>query len=227
MADTEENNMPFRIKDCSLIVRMAGLREAMNLRELEERLNTCPVECLFHHFCETVIRPTFDDPDYPNDFAQWASRQLRDRVLAERLANINPYKPGSLEDLRKVVLDIIQERLSELDYIPWAPNGNVFHFMQAVTVVFDTGITVDSIKELSNQLPQMTLGSIYYHFVEARRRTDNNVDDFSVWLSDKGESTQPLLKALSEIDFYFLSLTELKQTLIDTVCGFEEEYADA
>lgn len=219
--------MPFRIKDCSLIVRMAGLREAMNLRELEERLYTCPVECLFHHFCETVIRPTFDDPDYPNDFALWASRELRDRVLAERLANLNPYKTGSLEDLRKLVIDIIQERLSELDYIPWAPNGNVFHFMQAVTVVFDTGITIDSIQELSSQLPQMTNGSIYYHFVEARRRTENNIDDFSVWLSDKGESTRPLIKALSEIDFYFLSLNELKQTLIDTVCGFVEGCADA
>ena len=220
MTESENKNMPFRIKDCTIIVRMAGLREAMNLRELEERINTCPVECLFHHFCETVIRPTFDDPDYPNDFAQWASRQLRDRVLAERLANVNPYKFTSLEDLRKATLDIIQERLSELDHIPWAPNGNVFHFMQAVTVVYDTGIMIDSIKDLSDQLPHMSHGSIYYHFVEARRRTENGTDDFSVWLFDKKEETDPLIKALSEIDFYFLSLAELKQTLIDTVYGF-------
>jgi len=220
MTDTEKNDMPFRIKDCTLIVRMAGLREAMNLRELEERISTCPVECLFHHFCEPVIRPTFDDPDYPNDIAQWASRQLRDRVLAERLANINPYKSGSLENLRRIVLDIIQERLSELDYIPWAPNGNVFHFMQAVTVVYDTGILIDSIKDLNDQLPHMSHGSIYYHFVEARRRTENGVDDFSVWLSDKKEETEPLVRAFSEIDFYFLSLAELKQRLIDTISGF-------
>ena len=220
MIDTEKNNMPFRIKDCTLIVRMAGLRDAMNLRELEERISTCPVECLFHHFCETVIRPTFDDPDYPNDFAQWTSRQLRDKVLAEKLANINPYKYNSLEELRKATLDLIQERLSELDHIPWAPNGDVFHFMQAVTVVYDTGILIDSIKDFAEQLPNMSHGSIYYHFVEARRRTDNGVDDFSVWLSDKKEETEPLIKALSEIDFYFLSLAGLKKTLVKTVSDF-------
>lgn len=227
MTETERNNMPFRIKDCTLIVRMAGLREALNLRELEERINICPVECLFHHFCETVIRPTFDDPDYPNDFALWASHQLQDRVLAEQLANINPYKLGSLEELRKTVLDIIQERLSELDYIPWAPNGNGFHFMQAVTVVYDTGIVIDAVEDFYNQLPQMSLGSIYYHFVEARRRTEFGLDDFSMWLSDKDEDVEPLIKALSEIDFYFLSLSELRQTLIDTVSAFSSSEINA
>jgi hypothetical protein len=203
------------------------LREAMNLRELEERLSICPVECLFHHFCETVIRPTFDDPDYPNDIAQWVSRQLRDRILAERLANINPYKLDSLEDLRKIVIDLIQERMSEINFVPWAPNGNVFHFMQAVTVVYDTGIQINTIHEFMEHLPKMTLGSIYYHFVEARRRTEDGIDDFSIWLSDKKEETEPLIKALSEIDFYFLSLTELKKGLINTVAGFvgNETYA--
>jgi hypothetical protein len=220
MTDTERNNMPFRIKDCTLVVMMAGLREALNLRELEERINICPVECLFHHFCETVIRPTFDDPDYPNDFALWAGHQLQDKVLAEKLANINPYKCGSLEELRKTVLELIQERLSELDYIPWAPNGNGFHLMQAVTVVYDTGLAIDSVEDFFAQLPRMSLGSIYYHFVEARRRTEHGADDFSVWLSDKGEQVQPLIKALTGIDFYFLSLSELRKTLIETVSAF-------
>ena len=227
MTGTEKNNMPFRIKDCTLIARMAGLREALNLRELEERINICPVECLFHHFCETVIRPTFDDPDYPNDFALWAGHQLQDEILAEQLANINPYKFNSLDELRKTVLDIIQERLSELDFIPWAPNGNGFHFMQAVTVVYDTGIEIDSVEDFYDQLPQMSLGSIYYHFVEARRRTEFGIDDFSLWLSDKDEQVQPLIKALSEIDFYFLTLSQLRQTLIDTVSAFTSGEAHA
>ena len=61
--------MSFKVKDCTLITRMAGVKEALNLRELEERVRVSPDECLFHHFCETVIRPTFDYPDYPNDFS--------------------------------------------------------------------------------------------------------------------------------------------------------------
>lgn len=215
--------MAFNINDCTLITRMAGIRTAMNLRELEERLTICPVECLFHHFCETVIRPTFDNPDYPNDFAYWVGHHLRDRELAERLAIINPYKLSSFEELRTVLIDVIQERLSEIDYIPWAPPGGEFKFLQAVTVVFNTGYQLVAPIDLHRQLPQMSLGSIYYHFVEARRRTENGLDDFSVWLADFADDAAPLLQALSEIDFYFLSLPELKQLLIKTIEPFVPE----
>jgi hypothetical protein len=211
---SEDNYMGFKIKDCTLITRMAGVREAMNLRELEERLRICPDECLFHHFCETVIRPTFDFPDYPNDFALWAGWQLRDRVLAERLAVINPYKCKSFDELRHQVLDIIEERLSEIDHIPWAPKERAFQFLQAATVVFDTGIILNSPQDFYEKLPQMSLGSIYYHFVEARRRTKGMVDDFTKWLAEFGDEIKPLIKTLSEIDFYFMTLTELKNTLV-------------
>ncbi len=222
-AMAETGNMPFQIKDCTLITRMAGVRNAMNLRELQERISQCSVECLFHHFCETVIRPTFDDPEYRNDFAVWAARQLRDRVLAERLAIINPYGMDSLEDLRMQVLDILEERLAEIYYIPWAPPGRDFHFMQAATVVFDTGIFLVSPEDLRTALPQMSLGSIYYHFVEARRRTDNGLDDFSVWISGFDRPYGKLLGALAGLDFYYLSLPELKQSLIEVAGGVASE----
>lgn len=192
---------------------MAGLRSALNLRELEERVAACPDESLFHHFCETVIRPTFDDPDYPNDFALWAKRYLQDRTLAERLAVINPYKVDNFAELRTMVTDVIQQRLSEIEYIPWAPLGNAFQFLQAVTVVFDTGIVLREPEDLKLRLPDMSLGSIYYHFVEARRRTSSGEDDFTAWLADFGDSTAGLRAELHGIDFYFMPLWQLAQTL--------------
>lgn len=215
--------MSFTIKDCTLISRMAGVREALNLRELEERLYECPDECLFHHFCERVIRPTFDDPDYTNDFAYWVSNELGDKVLAERIAVINPYKMASFDELRQHLLDIVQERLSEIEHISWAPRGNGFQFLQAVTVVFETSATMETVEDFYKILPQISLGSIYYHFVEARRRTENGLDDFSVWIAQHGEEYQPLIRALAKIDFYFLSLTELRQVLLNTVSKFAKE----
>ena len=214
---TEKKNMPFNIKDCTLITRMAGIDTAMNLRELRERLKICPIESLFHHFCETVIRPTFDDPEFRNDFAIWAAHNLRDRILAERLGILNPYAMDDFEQLRLQVLDIIDERLSQLVYFPWSPRGQEFQFMQAVTVVFDTGIQLKSPEDLIRKLPQMSLSSIYYHFVEARRRTPEKTDDFTTWLLDYGNGVEPLLKSLQGIDFYFLTLPELKQKLINAV----------
>jgi len=214
---TERDSMPFEIKDCALITRMAGIGTAMNLREMQERVSVCPIECLFHHFCETVIRPTFDDPEFRNDFAVWAARQLRDRVLAERLAIINPYKLDSFEDVRLQVMDILEERMSEVAYIPWAPRGREFYFMQAVTVVFDTGLTLTKPRDLLNALPHMSLGSIYYHFVEARRRTEGKLDDFSQWMTEFGDDTKPVREIMAGFDFYYLTLSELKRTLIQTL----------
>jgi hypothetical protein len=212
---TENTNMPFAIKDCALIPRMVGIGRAMNLRELQERIQVAPVESLFHHFCETVIRPTFDDPEFRNDLAVWASHSLRDRVLAERLGIINPYALNDFEELRWIVQDILEERLAELPHIPWAPRGDEFRFMQAVTVVFDTGKKLEQPADLVRELPHMSLGSVYYHFVEARRRTESKTDDFRAWLADFNEHTKKLCEALKSIDFYFLALPELKQALIN------------
>lgn len=213
---TEYSNMAFKIKDCTLITRMAGVKEALNLRELEERVRICPEECLFHHFSETVIRPTFDYPDYPNDFSLWAGFQLRDPILAERLALLNPYKCENFEELRIQLINILEERLSEIEYIPWAPKGRAFQFMQAATVVFYTGVTLVSPDDFYQQISQMSLGSIYYHFVEARRRTETKTDDFTAWLMEF-DNVDNIVSAMNEIDFYYLSLQELRNLLIDIV----------
>ncbi|HKL49292.1 MAG TPA: DUF5752 family protein, partial [Desulfuromonadales bacterium] len=70
--DESEEEKVFRVRDCALITRMAGISSALNLRELRERVATCPLESLYHHFCETVIRASFDDPEFRNDLAVWS-----------------------------------------------------------------------------------------------------------------------------------------------------------
>ncbi|MBN1476691.1 hypothetical protein JXA47_08060 [Candidatus Sumerlaeota bacterium] len=205
---------PFRIHDCALIVRMGGVPDAMNLRELRDRVVTCPPECLYHHFCETLLRATFDDPEFRNDFAVWASRALHDRALAEQLGVIDPYTFDDREALRAEVLDIIADRLHELPMVPWAKRGEEFNFMRAVTVVFDTGHDITEPSDLPGAIERMTRSSLYYHFVEARRRTDGGTDDFSTWLSAGDGEAKALIQALQSVDFYFLTLGELKTKLI-------------
>lgn len=216
-------NMPFTVKDCALITRMAGIDNAINLRELRERLLNSPIECLFHHFCETVIRPTFDDPEFRNDFAVWAARDLQDRALAERLGIINPYDYTDFEELRHHVVEVIDDRLSEVPYIPWVKLGNDFRFMRAVTVVFDTGLKLETPEELVSALSEISLGSIYYHYVEARRRTENHTDDFTAWLTEFGDDARGLIEALADIDFYYISLKDLKTQLVRATAPFREE----
>ena len=217
MTPKKNNIQPFKVKDCALISQMGGVDSAINLRELKDRILTCPIESLFYHFCETHIRPAFDDPEFSNDLAVWASRDLRDRVLAERLGILNPYRFESLEKLREAVLEIIDERLSEVDMIPWVRRSEDFRFMRAVTAVFSTRRKLKTPQALIKAIPRMTDSTIYYHFIEARRRRPTKIDDFSDWLGQFGKETEDLIRALAEIDFYCLTRSGLRQALIDSV----------
>ena len=205
----------FEIKDCSLLTRMSGLPSAVNLRELRDRISVCSPDVLYHHFCETPLAPSFDYPDYRNDLAIWAKWRLGDEILAERLGMIDPYLFASTEDLRASTLEIIDDRLGEVTMIPWARPGHEFYFMEAITVVFDTGERIAHPDELGAAIGRMTNGSIYFHALEARRRPPVGQDDFSSWLKGQGENWDHYLAAIGAVDFTFHSLSEIRRELVE------------
>jgi hypothetical protein len=204
---------PFVVMDCVLLTRMSGLPEAASLRELSERIAVCNENVLYHHFYETLLRPSFDYPDYHNDFAVWAKLQLADLVLAERFGVLDPYAFSSMEELRGVMLDIIDERLNSLAYAPAVPKGSEFYFFEADTVVFDTGDRIDTPAELGPAIARMTTGSVFFHFIEARRREPLGMDDFSAWLVQFGDQCSGFRDALKSIDFSFLTLSEMRDEI--------------
>jgi hypothetical protein len=213
----------FVVMDCTLLTRMSGLPPALNLRELRDRLGVCSDNVLYHHFCETSLRATFDDPEYRNDFAVWAKENLADRVLAERLGIIDPYEIESVSALRQQVLDIIEDRLSELS--PWVPavrSGGEFYFMEAITIAFETAERIQEPAEMANAIRQMTNGSIYFHFLEGRRRPPLQMDDFSAWFVKCGPEGEPYARAISKIDFYFKTLPVLREELYAALDSLKE-----
>lgn len=203
----------FEVKDCALLVRMSGLPPAVNLRELRERVAVADENVLYHHFFETPLRHTFDDPFYRNDFAVWASLRLHDPALAERLGIIDPYAFESIETLRAATLEIFDDRLGEAAIVPWTGPGEEFFFMEAITVVFDTGERIRHPRELPAAIQRMTNGSIYFHFLEARRREPRGLDDFSAWFSESATEFAEYRAALTAIDFYFSSLAQIREAL--------------
>ena len=208
----------FVVVDCALLTRMSGLSPAFNLRELRDRIAVFGDNVLLHHFCETSLRATFDDPEYRNDFAVWAKEGLADRVLAERLGIIDPYEFDTVVKLRQQVIDIIEDRLSEMS--PWVPTvrpGGELFFMEAVSVVFETAARIRHPLEMAEAIQRMTNGSIYYHFLEGLRRPPRHKDDFSTWLADFGPEWDAYVTAIAGIDFYFKSLPALRDELSNTL----------
>ncbi|MCH9031703.1 MAG: hypothetical protein IIB00_05530 [candidate division Zixibacteria bacterium] len=203
---------PFVVKDCSLITLSTGQR-AINLRELCERIAHCSLESIDYHFFATKLRPAFDDPEYPNDFAAWVSYVLHDRSLAERLGMINPFEYQDSEGLRQETLNVVEDHLSLTQHIPWTTPEHEFIFLRSQMALFETGRRISRPEDFATLAPHLSTGSVYYHFVEARRRIDDSRDDFSVWLDAFGDGYANLKEALSRVDYYFCSLSELKDRI--------------
>jgi len=218
---------PFAVKDCALISIGTGER-AQNLRELRDRLQTIDPGSIFHHFWGCLMHTSFDEPEFQNDFAGWAWHGLRDRPLAERLALVDPSGFPETEDLRRELIEIIEERLEETELVPWAKANQQFSFIRSQIVVFDTSLRIENPRMLSESLHRMSVGSIFYHFIDARRRPTYGRDDFSAWLAGFGDGYTRLVEALSSVDPYFATLTELRRELETLMSGLcDKGHCDA
>jgi len=209
----------FEIKDCALIAISIG-EYAQTLRELRDKVLTAPSSSIYYHFWGGLLRPSFDDPEFQNDFAIWASHSLHDKALAERLALIDPSDFLDLEDLRREVVDTIEVRLDESERLSLVTADHRFYFVRSQIIVIDTNRSLKSPRELARVVPKLSAGSIFYHYIDARRRPPFNKDDFTVWISSFGTEYQDLVEHIAEVDPYFTNLVELREELSGVFADF-------
>ena len=219
MADTDTSHpsnerAPFILKDCALIAIATGFK-AETLKELRDRLQTIVPDSIYFHFWGGLLEPQFEEREYNNDFAAWARRGLHDDTLAERLAMVDPSAYASMEDLRQELLDIIEERIDEPNSGPWRVATEQFQFIRSQIVVFDTYKRLKRPEELTELIPHLSVGSIFYHFIDARRRLPEGVDDFSLWLKGFDKQYELFEYEIAQIDPYFETLIDLRNRLTD------------
>ena len=211
---TQQPLQPFSIKDCALVIMSTGFR-AQTLRELREGLGAVHEDSIYHHFWGRLLQPRFDEPEYSNDFAAWARHGLHEKALAEKLAVIDPTEFNSIEDVRSEVIEIVEERLDETEFVPWARADQMFYFITSKLIILDTGLVVNNPAELGAALENIPMGSIYYHFIDTRRRNERRSDDFSNWVSE-GEGQYSELEAqLLAHDPFFSSLNTIRNDVTD------------
>lgn len=215
---------PFRIKDCALAVLATG-RKARLLQEFRTVLSEIEPSSLYHHFWGGLLQPRFDEREYNNDFAAWVHHGIHDAVLAERLAALDPTRFADLESLRRDILELIDNRLDESEQLFWIRATRQFEFMRSQIVVFDTTRRLQRPEQLASVVPLMSTSSIFYHFVDARRRTRDTHDDFSDWLAAWGSEYDGLREQLIAVDPYFGSLSELRSELAQLFAAYFTEPA--
>jgi hypothetical protein len=204
----------FAVKDCALIAIATG-RQALTLTELRDNLEQVSADSIYFHFWGGLLEPRFEEREYNNDFAAWARHGLHDGILAERLAMLDPTYLDNLEDLRQALLDVLDTRMDESEYLPWVRATRRFEFIRSQIVVFDTDRRLRRPEELAQAMGEFSTGSVFYHFIDARRRQPDRRDDFQVWLAGFDERSRELCEEFAGVDPYFGSLSELRQRLVE------------
>jgi hypothetical protein len=213
------NAKPFFVKDCALMTIATG-KKAQNLKELRDHLLNIHIGSIYHHFWGGLLGLGFDKPEYNNDFAEWVHDALQDHILAERLSVVNPAAFADLESLREALLEVIEQRLDEIGTLPWAEPDRQFHFVRSQIIVFDTQARIEGPEHLVEALPKLSVGSVFYHFIDARRRSPEMMDDFRSWLRSCGDGYEELCSQLASLGPYFGSLVELRTQLTNLFANY-------
>jgi hypothetical protein len=182
---------------------------ARDERELLEHLQHVPDDCIFSHVSGFLLRRGALSEEYPNDFALWVGRELRDRRLAERLALVDLFGLGSIEAVRHELVTILEDHLRRMPSAPALPLGEPFHFIQSHFVPVPTGEGATTLAEFRDALAQVDASALFLHVIEARYRLARPRGDFAEWV--EGSLGRPDLAArLARIDPHEVSLERLR-----------------
>ena len=206
---------PFSFTGCSELRELLG-KEADDEKRLVELLEEVPLDSIYFHTHSYFLRHSHLERAYPNDFAEWVATEVRDRVLGERLAVIDPFDFKGIEPVREELISIIDDHLSRTPIVPRVIFGQPFHFNQSRILEVPTGLEVRTLQEFRNALSEVDVSAIYYHMLEARHRLDKPESDFSAWIR-VGLDMPELADKLLAINPYHGNLERLRSALL-TVC---------
>ena len=213
--------VPFQFIGC-VELRQALDHRARDERELLDRLEDVPPGSIFYHTHGYFLRHRPITTAYGNDFAAWVAVHVRDQVLAERLAVINPFEMANLEDLREELMSVVHDHLLRLSTVPRVEFGEVFHFQQSHIVEVPLGPAATTLQEFRTGLAEVDASAIYFHMVEARARLGRRSGDFAEWIRG-GLGRPALADRIQRIDAYMTSLERVRARVLALVDAELEE----
>ena len=217
MTEVAKASEPFRLYTRLHLSELTGLKAA-NLSELLELIKTVSGASIYHHTHRFLQQHQYLSPEPPNDFAYWVSNVLAEPELGEMLASIDIIQFPSIHALREKIVKVIEEYLKNH---PSARNrfvnpGAEFHFIKSNSFIFPTNHVANDLKELADNLRQVTIDSIYYHVFESRLRLEKGKNDISQWI-ENSIGDKALADKLSRLDPYTFTLDALRNKLVNLI----------
>jgi Family of unknown function (DUF5752) len=206
---------PFYFNSAAHLIRI-GKEKACNLSELLEALRICPDESIFQHTFQTLSEHHFIREGFSNDFAHWAFAACNEVGLAERLAGIDVREFTSIVTLRQRLIDIVENYLKQNPRARDRAAFEPFYFAASEVVVIPTPFVARNLAEFADGIRQVSLHSIYFHFIDARLRLKLSSNDFSLWLENELDLGR-LADRINRIDIYTATLHDVRRSILRIV----------
>ena len=193
-----------------------GREKANCLQELLEAIRTCPDASIFQHTFQTLEEHHFIREGFSNDFAHWAFAACNEVELAERLSALDVREFTSIAVLRERLVQIVDSYLTKNPKAATRQSLEPFYLMAADLVVIPTPYVARNLAEFADGLHQVSIHSIYYHYIDARLRLKLNTNDFSVWLEHELDLHQAADR-LNQIDIYTSTLEGVRRSILKII----------
>ena len=221
--NTIRTPQPFRFAT-SLTLTLLTNRRARDLAELLEHLRVVSGSVIYYHTHHFLVQHQYLSPEPPNDFAHWVTNVLQEDRLGEQLAAIDLIAFRTIRALRERIIAVIESDLNERQQLRTAPEGEEFHFCEAVSFIVPTSHVAGNLTEFADCVEQIGFGSLSLHFFDARLRLATGDNDFSEWLA-KGLGEEELGRAIAGLDPYTYTLDGLRREVVRLVRRRLQEHA--
>ena len=188
----------------------------MTVAELTRHLREVSDSVVFQHTHHFLVQHQELSPEPPNDFAHWVTTAIQEDELGERLASVDTVRFASLKALKERLIEILDSHIHADRNPRSAPEGEAFHFKDAVSVVLPTGYVAHTVPEFRDALGRVSTASIAYHLFESRLRLEAQDNDFSLWLEREADMGA-VARAIRALDPYTYTLEGLRQVLLGLV----------
>jgi len=151
---------------------------------------------LYHHYWESQDAP---QGGY-NDFALWTSEGLGEKVLAEKLAQVQLAGIMQLEPTRQKLINQCEEYLGGISKAARVTEGQELYFQEITTVTIPTGAVASDLPQLVEAWKAADPASVFLHLVEARLKPMAGIQELTDWLLANGE--EGLAQEVAQVSMY-------------------------
>ncbi len=211
----------FQFSSSASLERLTG-RRASNLEELLGLIKTCSKSSIFYHTFSAFLKLREAQVPFNSDFAIWVARMLNESALAEKLTAVDLTEYNTLESLRNRLIQLIEHHIQQNPLCSRKIADEPFYLYDVTRVVYLTDHFAYDLASFRELLTNISIYSVYFHFIESRLQSQIKIDDFSAWIEESLDIPS-LAQKIRQIDISVYTLEGLRSRIIQLIDGHLEK----